>query len=354
MQLEPPRRVTLKDIAKSAKLSVAAVSMALRNHSSLPASTIKRVKEIANTLGYRPDPVLSALAAHRCRLRSHRSVSVIALISNWSTKDGWLKSSGAKELFNKASVRAKSLGFDLQHFWAHEHGGFSNRLGSVLEARGITSVILAPAEGDSIPTTMSWDPFTVVSLEPPSVEAILPHVGINHFANVGRCWSELNSRGIERIGLVTSDAQIGTAQGQCIAAHTFSQSRSAQPSDQVPDLALSEGGEAAQLSTWIKEHRPEAVISATPIHHLFTQELGIMIPDTFSYVSLDVTAEEDELVSGIDSSLGVVGETVIETLSQLLHRGITGCSRSPVGTHVTGAWQDGLTLAVSPALTPCS
>ena len=350
MQLEPPRRVTLKDIAKSAKLSVAAVSMALRNHSSLPASTIKRVKEIANSLGYRPDPVLSALAAHRCRMRSHRSVSVIALISNWSTKDGWLKSPGAKELFDKASVRAQNLGFDLQHFWAQEHGGFSNRLSSVLEARGITSVILAPAEGDSIPSTMSWDPFTVVSLEPPSVEAILPHVGINHFANVGRCWHELTARGIQRIGLVTSDAQIGTAQGQCIAAHTFSQSRSAQPFDQVPDLAIGPGDEAAQLGSWINEHRPEAIISATPIHHLFTQQLEIKVPAEFSYVSLDVTAEKEAAVSGIDSSVGVVGETAIETLSQLLHRGVTGCSRSPVGTHVSGAWQDGLTLAKSPTL----
>ena len=84
MILEYPKRITLKDIARSAKLSVAAVSMALRNHDSLPAATINRVKKIADELGYRPDPALCALAAHRCRLQPNRNVSVIALISNWS------------------------------------------------------------------------------------------------------------------------------------------------------------------------------------------------------------------------------------------------------------------------------
>ncbi|GAB5560508.1 MAG: hypothetical protein SynsKO_21550 [Synoicihabitans sp.] len=344
MILEYPKRVTLKDIARSAKLSVAAVSMALRNHASLPATTINRVKKIADELGYRPDPALSALAAHRCRLQSNRSVSVIALVSNWSTRDGWLNSPGAKELFDNASARATSLGFDLQHFWAREHGGFSPRLSSVLDARGIKSVILAPAQSESVSTDISWDPFTVVSLEPPPIDVILPHVGINHFANVVRCWHELTARGFQRVGLITRDAQLGSAQGQCIAAHTFSQSRTASPFDQVPDLTLGTGNDAAQIASWLKEHRPQAVIASTPVHHLIEQELDILVPEEISYVSLNVTAEKRADISGIDSNIGMVGETVVDTLNQLLQRGITGCSKSPVGTHVSGAWQEGTSL----------
>ena len=40
-------RIRLKDIAEKAGLSVAAVSMALKDHRSLPASTIKKVKALA-------------------------------------------------------------------------------------------------------------------------------------------------------------------------------------------------------------------------------------------------------------------------------------------------------------------
>lgn len=350
MILEYPKRITLKDIARSAKLSVAAVSMALRNHESLPAATIDRVKKIADELGYRPDPALSALAAHRCRLQPNRNVSVIALVSNWSTRDGWLNSSGAKELFDNASARASNLGFDLQHFWAREHGGFSQRLADVLNARGIRSVILAPAEAGARRSDMSWDAFTVVSLEPPPLDVVMPHVGINHFANVSRCWHELTDRGLSRVGLITREDQYEAAEGQSIAAHAFSQSRTSSPFDQVPNLTLGRGNEAAQISAWIEQHRPEAVIGCAPVHHLLVDEVEANVPEDLCYVSLDVAAEEHANVSGINSNISVVGETVIDTLNHLLQRGITGAAKSPVGTHVAGAWQEGETLAAMPLL----
>lgn len=344
MILEYPKRITLKDIARTAKLSVAAVSMSLRNHDSLPAATINRVKKIAEEMGYRPDPALSALAAHRCRLQPNRNVSVIALISNWSTRDGWLKSPSAKELFDNASARASNLGFDLQHFWAHEHGGFSSRLTDVLDARGIRSVILAPAESDAVPNEISWDLFTVVSLEPPPRDVVMPHVGINHFANVTRCWHELSDRGFSRVGMITREGQHSSAEGQSIAAHAFCQSQSSHHFDQVPNLTLDRGNEAAQISAWIEQYRPEAVIGCVPVHHLLVDEAELNVPHELNYVSLDVAAEKHADVSGIDSNIGMVGETVVDTLNHLLQRGITGGGKSPVGTHVAGAWQEGNTL----------
>ena len=78
-----PQRVRLKDIAEKADLSVAAVSMALKNHRSLPTDTIDRVKALADEMGYAPDPALSALAAHRSRLRVTKDFSVIGLVANW-------------------------------------------------------------------------------------------------------------------------------------------------------------------------------------------------------------------------------------------------------------------------------
>ena len=350
MILEYPKRITLKDIARSAKLSVAAVSMALRNHDSLPAATINRVKKIADGLGYRPDPALCALAAHRCRLQPNRNVSVIALISNWSTSDGWLKSSGAKALFENASARASNLGFDLQHFWAREHGGFSSRLADVLNARGIRSVILAPAEFTAEPSKISWDRFTVVSLQPPPLDVVMPHVGINHFANVTRCWHELSDRGFSRVGMITREGQYSAAEGQSIAAHAFSQSQSSHPFDQVPNLTLGRGNEAAQISAWIEQHRPEAVIGCAPVHHLLVDEAELNVPHELSYLSLDTAAEKHAEVSGIDSNIGMVGETVVDTLNHLLQRGITGGGKSPVGTHIAGTWQEGNTFESSQLL----
>ncbi|MBT7865613.1 MAG: LacI family DNA-binding transcriptional regulator, partial [Opitutales bacterium] len=96
------RRYTQKDIATRAKLSVATVSMALKNHPSLPEKTILRVKQIAKELGYKPDPVLSALVAHRNRKRVRSNFSVIGLVSNWSQPEDWAQLQSAQEVIEGA------------------------------------------------------------------------------------------------------------------------------------------------------------------------------------------------------------------------------------------------------------
>jgi LacI family transcriptional regulator len=106
-------KVRLKDIAEKAGLSVAAVSMALKNHRSLPQVTIDRVKQLAEELHYVPDPALSALAAHRSRLRVSKDFSVIGIVSNWSSQDGWRHLKSAKEVIEGANARAIELGKSL-------------------------------------------------------------------------------------------------------------------------------------------------------------------------------------------------------------------------------------------------
>ena len=103
------KRPTLKDIAQRTGLSIAAVSMALRKHSSIPKTTQERVRKMADQLRYTPDPALSALAAHRNNLRVHNNFSVIGLISNWKERDAWTRLQSAKEVIEGAKSRALSL-----------------------------------------------------------------------------------------------------------------------------------------------------------------------------------------------------------------------------------------------------
>ena len=63
----PPvaRRVTQREIAHAAGLHFSTVSLALRNSPLLPLATRKKVKQIAQSLQYQPDPMLAALNAYR-------------------------------------------------------------------------------------------------------------------------------------------------------------------------------------------------------------------------------------------------------------------------------------------------
>ncbi len=57
--MEP--KATLDDVARSAGVHRTTVSLALRNHPRIPQATRDRVKQIANDLGYRINPLVSAL-----------------------------------------------------------------------------------------------------------------------------------------------------------------------------------------------------------------------------------------------------------------------------------------------------
>ncbi len=61
---ERPRRPTLRDIADETGLSSAAVSYALRGL-QVPEETQRRVREVADRLGYQADPIARALASGR-------------------------------------------------------------------------------------------------------------------------------------------------------------------------------------------------------------------------------------------------------------------------------------------------
>lgn len=108
--MSPPPATTLKHLAAHLDLSVAAVSMALRDHVSLPATTIARVKRAALKLNYTPNSAVSALAARRQHLRVRRDFSVIALVSHWPTRDAWLQHPSAQRLLAGATARARIYG----------------------------------------------------------------------------------------------------------------------------------------------------------------------------------------------------------------------------------------------------
>lgn len=61
---EPP---TLQDIANHLGLAKSSVSLALRDKGTLSTKTRKRIKDAAEAMGYRPDPLLAALVSRRTR-----------------------------------------------------------------------------------------------------------------------------------------------------------------------------------------------------------------------------------------------------------------------------------------------
>ncbi len=58
------QKITLKHVAEEAGVSRMTVSLALRGHAKISEATKKKVRRVADALGYVPNPHLSVLGAH--------------------------------------------------------------------------------------------------------------------------------------------------------------------------------------------------------------------------------------------------------------------------------------------------
>ncbi len=337
-------RVTLKDIAAKAKLSVAAVSLALRDHPRLPAETIKRVKRIANKLGYVPDPALSALAAHRSRVRLFRDFSVIGLVSNWSTMDAWSTRPSAQQLIKGATERARELGYSLQHLWARTDGASPARFSRILQARGIRGLILAPFEEPDAPFPLDWSEFSVVTIERANPFTHFHHLVPNHYVDLLLCWNKLRALGYTRVGLAVRRDLAVRCSHQWEAAHAHAQAKSTDLLASVPTLELNEQDQFEQLRVWIRTYRPQAVIGRCENFIAAAQAEGLQVPRDIGYISLNVVDDEPN-ASGIDQHRDIMGATAVDVLNSLLQRNQRGMQPASIGTQIDGSWHQGSTLA---------
>jgi LacI family transcriptional regulator, galactose operon repressor len=78
-------RPTIKDVAEQAGVSIATVSRALNDKDDVSAPTRERVREVARSVGYTPDPTARSLVSHKTQLvavvvgdnAGHRDLSLI-------------------------------------------------------------------------------------------------------------------------------------------------------------------------------------------------------------------------------------------------------------------------------------
>ncbi|MDP3072446.1 MAG: LacI family DNA-binding transcriptional regulator [Opitutaceae bacterium] len=336
-------RPTLKDIAALADLSVASVSMALRNSPNVSRGTIARVKEIAHSLGYRPDPTLSALATYRKRLNGAPITAALALITNWRDKEKWITHPNPRLFVARATERAAELGYSLQHFWAREGGITPRRFNQILQARGIRGVLLAPPEHPADELELEWDRYSVMCLERPGRIGPFDFVEPDQYHAIALCWEHLQARGYRRPGLVVDEYFTARWGHRWEAAHGQLQLQHCPRSQRVPTLVVTEQRPVDQIRSWLRKHQADAVINRSLSFAAAVTTEGLSIPGDLGYVSLNTDADRPD-ASGITQRFDLLGQLAIDQLHRRLLTSQRGPGQIAVGTQVCGSWRDGTTL----------
>jgi LacI family repressor for deo operon, udp, cdd, tsx, nupC, and nupG len=328
---------THADIAKVAGVSQATVSLALQAHPRIPPTTQQRIQAIARKIGYRPNPMLSALAAYRKGNHAPRYQGTLAWINTWPKPHQLREQYG--DYWAGASERCRELGYQLEEFFLGGPAITCERLSRILRARGIQGLLLPPQARSRAHLNFPWHHFSAITF---GYSLARPQLHLVSSAQ-SRCSvlaiRKLRSYGYRRIGLALSHGADERTDHNFTSGYLAEQLR-LKSREKIPPLLL-EGSrvrDCEELARWYTRHRPEVILTHTDEVADWMDELGFG-PRDYNLVLL--AHEKHARFAGVDQNNHLIGRTSVDLLSPMISRNEKGIPRVPLRTLVEGKWVDG-------------
>ncbi|HEY1120224.1 MAG TPA: LacI family DNA-binding transcriptional regulator [Haloferula sp.] len=339
------RRFSLRDIARQLGVSHAAVSMALRDSPRISAPLKEKIRNYAEQVGYRPDPMLTALASYRQSKSNPAIQAAIAWVNAWPEPDALRNFRGFDAYWHGASAAAEKFGYRLEEFRVGRECS-PKRLHQILSTRGIRALLLPPHRDQPDWGDFPWSSYSLVrfgrSLGKPHTHVVTA----DQVANAMLAVREILKRGYHRVGLIIEEKRLHESGHLFEGGYALAQ-RLIPEKDRIPVMALgtSTAAERAKaIAAWIKKHKVEAIFTDLAEVPDLLGKQGIRIPDD---VALAVTSVLDaQADAGIDQHPEEIGRVGFLMLNSLINDGARGIPKIFRQILVEGSWVDGSTLPV--------
>lgn len=332
------KRATLKQVASEAGISISCTSRALRGRAGVSDATRKRIRLIAEKLGYRPDPMLSALASYRGSLRRKSFQGIIAYLANHASSSECLSSPQSGDLFRGASGRANELGYQLRYFCMNDLLDCPDRFWRRIRSQGIQGVLLRsfPVEAALLPQPPPG--FHCVDLFSQPHSALVSTVSSNHPQALELVLAHLKRSGIEKPALIVN-ASIST-----ILHHGWRSTFSV-ANHQFKKMLLFEHhgfplGESS-LEQWIRKNCPDSLLFCYSEDHMPDAKL-LLRWNRRGIASLSMDLLDPKCgIGGIYQNRKLAGAEALSLLHGMLTTEGFGAFRPPTATLIPGAWIKG-------------
>lgn len=335
-------KTTLQDVADRAGVHRSTVSLALRDHPRISEPVRRNIQALARRLGYRINPLVSALMQSRRSGQKVKHVS-LAYVTNYPTQFGWRpKHHDRPDFFPSAVERAADFGYRLEHFWLAEPGMTAARFCNILSVRGIHGLIIGRLPPGQSSLDLTWERFSNVALGLTLRSPRLHHVTENHFDTAWQGMQQCLERGYRRVGFVFSEANDSPRVGDRWLSAYLGQQLQYPPADRLPPCPAVPTDQAT-FSAWFRQERPDALLvthAALVIEWL--RALGQEVPRDVGLVEL----QDNPLLgcAGVWYDPAKIGALAVEMLVGLLHRNEVGVPEDQHETLLSGVWQEGKTL----------
>jgi alanine racemase len=317
------RRPGIADVARAAGVSKTAVSFAFNRPERLRPETATRIREVAETLGYRPHPV--------ARMLSRRQTQTVGILTPQALSV--IFSNPFFGAFSEgAALAAEESGYGL-HFVSPMHGSLSRAIGRAIV-----------------------DGFVVIGLsaDHPEVEEVhrsgLPVVlvdstGLSGYASVevddeggaraaAEHLLELGHRDLLILGVgspeLASPIDPGSVMGRRLAGYraAIAQAGGSAVASLVVGPATIEGGLAAVSGAWREGRRPTGILAMSDAMAIGTlqaaRNLGLSVPRDLSLVGfddIDMARYTDPPLTTVHQPIRRKGEEAVRLLLSLVADG---------------------------------
>jgi LacI family transcriptional regulator/LacI family repressor for deo operon, udp, cdd, tsx, nupC, and nupG len=336
------KRVTQQDIAAKLGLHRSTVSLGLRNHPSIQLATRQKIIALAESLGYRPDPMLSALAAYREGNRSAAYGGTLAWL--YSSANGFsLKNAPLYQLyFQGAQEQAERRGYKLEVFDMNGPDMTPRRVSSIFHARNIQGILVCPQPTDAAEIHMDWSDFSAVTFGYTLKNPNLHKITATQFRGISLILDKLRGMGYQRIGFALTEQVDRRSDHNYLAAYINDAYRHGGGRD-IPPFTAEYGENPQALGRWIKRHQIEVVVSTDKEMLSKLKGLGMAVPQDIGFASCSLESVDSE-VSGLCENSLEIGTVAVDFLIAMIHRGERGLPAHTQHILVEGTWVGGTTV----------
>ena len=321
-----------------------AVSLALRDDPRVSEARRREIRAKAEQLGYRPDPMLSSLAAYRNRRRGATVRATVAWLNQWAEPQALRQLREFDAYWRGAAETAEQLGYRLEEFSAGA-GITPERLETILAARGVRGLLVPPHPTGLMLPGFSWHAFAVVRFGYSMPEPGAHVVANDQMGSARVAFEQAHARGYRRIGFVTSRRFDRNTRGNFRAGFLAAQDTAQLARRALAPFYLDEPAgpeDARRLRAWLKTAAPEAVITTHPALRRLLGEIGVRVPADLAVATTSVL--DGNFDAGIDQNCVEIGSVAMRTLASLIHQNELGIPRHFRRILVAGQWVDGATL----------
>ncbi len=338
--------MNLRHLARIARLSPSAVSLALRGSTKVSEATRVRVRELADKHGYRPDARIVEMMSHLRKPVTVRQQACFAVISLYDNPHPWEASRHLSLVYDGMVARATELGYRLEPLWLRAPAMTTQRFRSVLDARGIQGLISfgGPDIDQEFPAVL--DHYAVVSLGL-SIRSPLHRVTSHFFNDTVNALNEVHRRGYVRPGIVLGRYEEERGAHAHVSAYLGWCEHALGPGLALPVLRM-DGIEEGPMLDWVARQRPDVIVfihryDQVPGLQAMLRRNKVKAPRDVGVVVLSHILEGTEF-SGMQQNQPLMGAWVVELLAARIANRDFGIPDHPRTEMVESQWIEGRTL----------